>query len=107
MVVSEENEQLAEFADLNDCYFEPSTALCLSRHPSAEPDAAPVMNHCQPAKCPNSCVLPQHRPAIDNVIGDTRKLLAIRPLTSLQKAAVHQQIEQLQHMRDQSEEIAR
>ncbi|MGV2921400.1 hypothetical protein [Streptomyces alfalfae] len=91
---------------LNDCYFEPSTALCLSRRPSAEPDAAPVMNHCQPAKCPNSCVLPQHRPAIDNVISDTRKLLAIRPLTSFQKAAVHQQIEQLQHMRDQTEKTA-
>ncbi|MGV9758339.1 hypothetical protein ACWDUC_21255 [Streptomyces tricolor] len=92
---------------LNDCYFEPSTALCLSRRPSAEPEAAPVMNHCQPAKCPNSCVLPQHRPAIDNVIGDTRKLLSIRSLTSLQKAAVHQQIDQLKHMRDQTEETAR
>ncbi|MFF2861456.1 hypothetical protein ACFVSX_16350 [Streptomyces rubiginosohelvolus] len=92
---------------LNDCYFEPSTALCLSRRPSAEPEAAPVMNHCQPAKCPNSCVLPQHRPAIDSVIDDTRKLLTIRPMTSLQKAAVHQQIEQLKHMRDQTEETAR
>ncbi|MEU5345940.1 hypothetical protein AB0H18_34770 [Streptomyces sp. NPDC020766] len=35
---------------LNDCYCEASTALCLSRRPSAEPEAAPVMNHRQPAK---------------------------------------------------------
>ena len=58
---------------LNDCYFEPSTALCLSRRPSAEPDAAPVMNHCQPAKCPNSCVLPQHRPAIEAIGGEVTR----------------------------------
>ncbi|MFB0627599.1 hypothetical protein [Streptomyces sp. AB3(2024)] len=92
---------------LNDCYFEASTALCLSRRPSVEPEAAPVMNHCQPAKCPNSCVLPQHRPAIDNVIGDARQLLTIRPLTILQKTALHQQIEQMRRMRDQAEESAR
>ncbi|MCX5344988.1 hypothetical protein [Streptomyces atratus] len=75
---------------LNDCCFEASTALCLSRRPSAEPEAAPVMNHCQPAKCPNSCALPRHRPAIDNVIGDARQLLTIHPLTSLRKTALHQ-----------------
>ena len=91
---------------LNDCYFEASTALCLSRRPSAEPEAAPVMNHCQPAKCPNSCVLPQHRPTIDNVIGNARQLLTIRPLNSLQKTALHQQIEQMRRMRDQAEEPA-
>jgi hypothetical protein len=64
------------------------------------------MNHCQPAKCPNSCVLPQHRPTIDNVIGNARQLLTIRPLNSLQKTALHQQIEQMRRMRDQAEEPA-
>ncbi|MDQ0936034.1 hypothetical protein QFZ49_006006 [Streptomyces turgidiscabies] len=65
------------------------------------------MNHCQPAKCPNSCVLPQHRPAIDKVIEDARQLLTIRRLTSLQKTALHQQIEQMRRMRDQTEEPTR
>ncbi|MFE7652506.1 hypothetical protein ACFU6M_06205 [Streptomyces bottropensis] len=92
---------------LNDCYFEASTALCLSRRPAAGPDTEPVMNHCQPAKCPNSCVLPQHRPAIDKVIEDARQLLTIRRLTSLQKTALHQQIEQMRRMREQTEEPAR
>ncbi|MFF1723186.1 hypothetical protein [Streptomyces sviceus] len=49
---------------LNDCCFEASTALCLPRRPAAGPDTEPVMNHCQPAKRPNTCVLPQHRPAM-------------------------------------------
>ncbi|WP_374991256.1 helix-turn-helix domain-containing protein [Streptomyces sp. LHD-70] len=39
--------------------------------------------------------------------GPEKIALSICPLTSLQKAAVHQQIEQLQHMRDQTEETAR
>ncbi|MDQ0904342.1 hypothetical protein QFZ22_000327 [Streptomyces canus] len=38
---------------LNDCCFEASTALCLSRRPAAGPDTEPVMKHCRPAKCPN------------------------------------------------------
>lgn len=89
---------------LNDCYFEASTALCLSRRPSAGPDTEPVMNHCQPAKCPNSCVLPQHRPAIDNVIGDAKQLLAIRPISALQRAALQEQIERMRRMRAQAEQ---
>jgi hypothetical protein len=51
-------------------------------------------------------VLPQHRPTIDNVIGNARQLLTIRPLNSLQKTALHQQIEQMRRMRDQAEEPA-
>ncbi|MGW9642433.1 hypothetical protein ACWHAU_25320 [Streptomyces albidoflavus] len=92
---------------LNDCYFEASTALCLSRNTAAGPDALPVMNHCQPAKCPNSCVLPQHRPAIDKVIDDARQLLTIRRLTEPQKTALHQQIEHMRRMREQTEEPVR
>ncbi|WP_371095155.1 hypothetical protein [Streptomyces sanglieri] len=92
---------------LNDCYFEASTALCLLRRPAAGPDTKPVMNHCQPAKCPNSCVLPQHRPAIDKVIDDARQLLTIRRPTGLQKTALHQQIDQMRRMRDQNEEPTR
>ncbi|WP_307629459.1 hypothetical protein [Streptomyces turgidiscabies] len=52
-------------------------------------------------------MLPQHRPAIDKVIEDARQLLTIRRLTSLQKTALHQQIEQMRRMRDQTEEPTR
>lgn len=58
-------------------------------------------------KCPNSCVLPQHRPAIDKVIDDARQLLTIRRPTGLQKTALHQQIDQMRRMRDQNEEPTR
>ncbi|MEU5646616.1 hypothetical protein [Streptomyces milbemycinicus] len=92
---------------LNDCYFEASTALCLPRKAPVSQDDLPVMNHCQPAKRPNSCVLPQHRPAIDKVIDDARQMLTNRRLTEPQKTALHQQIERMQRMREQSEEHAR
>lgn len=62
------------------------------------------MNHCQPAKCPNSCVLPQHRGAIDQVIGDARQLLTIQRLSTPQKIALQQEIGNLQRMRDQSQD---
>ncbi|MFE7531452.1 hypothetical protein ACFU7Y_37960 [Kitasatospora sp. NPDC057542] len=89
---------------LNDCYFEASTALCLTRRPGAEGDAEPVMNHCQPAKCPNSCVLPRHRGAIGSVIADARQLLAIRPITAPQRIALQQQIDQMRRMHEQAGE---
>ncbi|MEV6867615.1 hypothetical protein AB0M44_42330 [Streptosporangium subroseum] len=87
---------------LNDCYFEASTALCLTRRPGAGSDAEPVMNHCQPAKCPNSCVLPRHQGAIESVLADARQLLTIRPITALQKAALQQQIDQMRRMHKQA-----
>ncbi|MEV7122147.1 hypothetical protein [Kitasatospora griseola] len=87
---------------LNDCYFEASTALCLTQRSGAGLDAEPVMNHCQPAKCSNSGVLARHRGAIESVVADARQLLTIRPITALQKTALQQQIDQMRRMHEQA-----
>ena len=46
---------------LNDCFFEPASALCLPRTPVKE-RRAPVLSHCSPDRCPNSCIASRHLP---------------------------------------------
>src|SRR6266478_4540279 len=44
---------------MNDCFFDPATALCLNGKTEA---ATPVMAQCRPDRCPNSCIASHHRP---------------------------------------------
>uniref|UniRef100_UPI0021C19F5B hypothetical protein n=1 Tax=Frankia tisae TaxID=2950104 RepID=UPI0021C19F5B len=88
---------------LNDCYFDPAAALCTRHHRhtnagDAPPAAKPVLNHCQPALCPNSCVTAKHAPAINRVIADARELLSIQRLSPHQRAALREQITTAQGM---------
>jgi hypothetical protein len=85
---------------LNDCYFESATALCIrhQRSDSEQPATQPVMNHCQPALCPNSCVTARHIPAIKNVISGNRELLSIQKLSPPQRTALQQHISAMESM---------
>jgi integrase len=78
---------------LNDCYFDAAAALCIHhKRDSGKPATEPVMNHCQPALCRNSCVTGKHAPAIKSVISGSRELLSIQKLSAPQRTALQQHI---------------
>lgn len=69
---------------LNDCFFDPATALCLDRSGTAD-RSAPVLSHCTPDRCPNSCISHQHLPPWQASIAEADTLLANRRLPVLQR----------------------
>lgn len=84
---------------LNDCYFDAATALCIRHRGSSDQSPAqPVMNHCQPALCRNSCVTEKHVPAITSVIRGNRELLTVQKLSPPQRTALQQNISDMESM---------
>jgi hypothetical protein len=73
---------------LNDCFFEPATALCLNR--ATEAAKQPVLPHCSPDRCPNACIARRHLPAWQESIAGADRLLASPGLPLLQRAALEQ-----------------
>jgi hypothetical protein len=74
---------------LNDCFFDPATALCLNGKTERN---APAMAHCHPDRCPNSCVTNRHRPAWQRAAEEVRTLLQEKRLPELQRAALQQEL---------------
>jgi hypothetical protein len=70
---------------LNDCFFDPATALCLNGKAKA---AMPAMAQCRPDRCPNSCIASHHRPLWAKAIADGEALLKTRRLSPLQQKAI-------------------
>jgi hypothetical protein len=77
---------------LNDCFFNPATALCLNGKAQRN---APAMAHCHPDRCPNSCVTSRHRPAWQRAADEVRTLLQGKRLPELQRAALQQELTRL------------
>ena len=74
---------------LNDCFFEPATALCLNGKTDR---SAPALAQCCPDRCPNSCITSRHRPLWAKAIADGEDMLKTRRLSSLQKTAIEQDL---------------
>jgi len=72
---------------LNDCFFDPASALCLPRTPAHE-RRAPVLSRCSPDRCPNSCVTSRHLPPWQASIADADELLRDPRLSAPQRAAL-------------------
>jgi hypothetical protein len=70
---------------MNDCFFDPTTALC---HNGRTEAAAPAMAQCRPDRCPSSCIASHHRPLWAKAITDGEKLLRTRRLSPLQREAI-------------------
>jgi hypothetical protein len=72
---------------LNDCFFDPLTALCLreSEKPSA---SVPVLSRCAPDRCPNACLVERHLPPCEASIAQAEDLLAYKRLSPLQREAL-------------------
>lgn len=69
---------------LNDCYYQPETALC--RTPSGED--RPLLNNCRPDRCGNSTITTRHRSGWEAARGDTERALAFVGLSDLQRTAL-------------------
>jgi hypothetical protein len=70
---------------MNDCFFDPATALCLKGRTQA---AVPAVAQCRPDRCPNSCIASHHRPLWAKAIADGEALLRTRRLSPLQQEAI-------------------
>ncbi|WEX90865.1 hypothetical protein PZN02_004436 [Sinorhizobium garamanticum] len=73
---------------LNDCFFEPATALCLGR--SETSPSQPILSNCAPDRCPNSCIARRHLPAWQAAIAHAEAMLEEKRLSSLQRSAIRQ-----------------
>jgi hypothetical protein len=73
---------------LNDCFFEPSTALCLKASNETF-GPAPVLSRCAPDRCPNACISERHLPPWEASIAEAEELLKDKRLSSLQREALH------------------
>ncbi|MGV1833024.1 hypothetical protein [Agrobacterium vitis] len=73
---------------LNDCFFEPATALCLGR--STDPASQPILSNCAPDRCPNSCIARRHLPAWQAAIAHSETMLEEKRLSNVQRTAIRQ-----------------
>jgi hypothetical protein len=71
---------------LNDCFFDPATALCL-RSPDKD-RSLPKLSSCAPDRCPNSCITHRHVPAWQAAIDDADRHLKNKHLSSMQRMAI-------------------
>ena len=73
---------------LNDCFFEPGTALCLDR--STNSASQPILSNCAPDRCPNSCIARRHLPAWQAAIAHAEAMLQEKRLSNVQRTAIRQ-----------------
>lgn len=73
---------------LNDCFFEPATALCLGRSTGSE--SQPILSNCAPDRCPNSCIARRHLPPWQAAIAHAEAMLEEKRLSNVQRTAIRQ-----------------
>jgi hypothetical protein len=76
---------------LADCFFDPSTALCLKRV-TAPDQKAPLIALCEPTRCSNACITKRHRPAWERAAADAALLLREKRLPELQRLVLQQEL---------------
>jgi hypothetical protein len=84
---------------LADCFFDPSTALCLKRTAAAERQA-PLTALCQPTRCPNACITERHRPAWTRAAEDAEAMLREKRLAEPQRVALRQDLQRFRAVLD-------
>ncbi len=72
---------------LNDCFFEPATALCLDKT-KVDDRPAPALPRCAPDRCPNACVTSRHLPVWEASIAEADELLRNKRLPRFQREAL-------------------
>jgi integrase len=84
---------------LADCFFDPSTALCLKR--TTTPDrTTPLIAMCEPTRCPNACITQRHRPAWERAAADAARLLCEKRLPELQRVALCRDLDRIEAVLD-------
>lgn len=85
---------------LGDCFFQPDVAVCLKRaKPSGARQPLPMLNSC--LSCPNARRTPAHLPRLAQAREQARQVLEETgrlPLPPLQRAALHDHLDQLDQL---------
>jgi hypothetical protein len=76
---------------LADCFFDPSTALCLKRATALD-RTTPLIALCAPTRCPNACITQRHRPAWERAAADAALLLREKWLPEPQRMVLQQEL---------------
>ena len=76
---------------LNDCFFDPATALCLIKGANQD-GSKPSLSLCQPDRCPNACVTNRHRPLWEASIQQAEDMLKSKGLSILQREALKTEV---------------
>jgi hypothetical protein len=84
---------------LADCFFDPSTALCLKRS-SVSDRRRPLIALCEPTRCPNACLSARHRPVWAGAAEDARILLREKRLSELQRVALRRDLDRIEAVLD-------
>jgi integrase len=84
---------------LADCFFDPSTALCL-KHTGTPDRATPLVALCEPTRCPNACIAQRHRPVWARAAEDARMLLREKRLSELQRVALRRDLDRIEVVLD-------
>jgi hypothetical protein len=82
---------------LNDCFFDPATALCLISSKNQD-STKPALSLCQPDRCPNACVTARHRPLWEASIQQAEEILRSRGLSVLQREALRTEVTRQKRM---------
>jgi hypothetical protein len=81
---------------LNDCFFEPATALCLGRPTGAA--SQPILSNCAPDRCPNSCIARHHLPAWQAAIAHAEAMLEEKRLSNVQRTTIRQDRDRMREL---------
>jgi hypothetical protein len=84
---------------LADCFFDPGAAICLKQISDVD-SRTPLPTLCQPTRCPNACITIRHRPAWARSANECKALLKEKRLSSLQRAALQQDLERIEAVLD-------
>ena len=72
---------------LNDCFFEPATALCMIEKEVTE-RSAPALSRCSPDRCPNACITSRHLSVWEASIAEADELLKDKRIPRFQREAL-------------------
>jgi integrase len=80
---------------LADCFFDPSTALCL-KNTGEKDQTGPLVALCQPTRCPNACITARHLEPWDRAAAEAKELLREGRLPTLQRIALKEDLERIE-----------
>lgn len=85
---------------LADCFFDPSTALCLKQATESE-RSTPLVALCQPTRCPNACITTRHQSVWGRAAEEARILLREKRLSELQRVALRRDLDRIEAILDE------
>lgn len=81
----------------NLCFYDPAYAMCQQHLPIQE-RKSPITSHCQPDRCPNSCITKQHLGIYQIQLDESKRLLKTPKLPIPQRIALEQESERIERL---------